>query len=279
MDRCVLHKASAWHIDCFRCQTCQSRTLESVNDEGPLCLACDTDTTSMADSFLLRQARGARRISIPSFTPPTPPLCTSPASTTSRDSASPVQGSIGRYFLEGSLSKGPPSSIARGNTSTWNRPRIDSHLFHHYQKSLVTSQVSHVSVPPVENLPEPTQSAPQVRGQETCSQEKPSSQPRKESPEKLPSKDKKKQRTCTACSKPLRGGGRRIKVPVNDGSDDYMPFHFDCLRCTACHDHFPNLAFVRDVQGIFHPEVRTQEKLSLAFPPPTIKSRKRGRGY
>ncbi|ORY98147.1 hypothetical protein BCR43DRAFT_262360 [Syncephalastrum racemosum] len=259
-DRCVLHKTSAWHSDCFRCQTCHRRTLDAVNDDGAVCSGCDTDMTSMADSFLLRQARGARRISIPSFTPPTPPLCTSPASTTSRDSASPVQGSVGRYFLEGSLSKGPPSSIARGNTGTWNRPRIDSHLFHHYQKSLATSQVSSVSVPPVEKLPEPTQSTPHVREEEPCVQEKPTSPLQKECPEKPRSKDKKKPRTCTACSKPLRGGGRRIKVPVNDGSDDCMPFHFDCLRCTACHDHFPNLAFVRDGQGIFHPECRPKRE-------------------
>lgn len=172
------------------------------------------------------------------------------------------------------------STTAESVSQQWKpiRPRTDSHLFHHYQKSLQeqspasTAASSPASVQPSFSFDQPLSpvSTPDTVISHilpTTSEDivKPA-----ESPSKVADTASSKNQNCHKCNRPLKGGGPRIRLPGNN-DQMYIWYHYNCLRCPACNSHFTEKQFVRVGQDVYHPKVKNEGKKTYMDVSSTLK--------
>ncbi|KAI8150059.1 hypothetical protein BJV82DRAFT_707810 [Fennellomyces sp. T-0311] len=243
-DTFVEHNTQVWHKDCFRCYSCivALGDVPMVDLEGrPCCEPC-----LMAQSGEAKQKYTIAKISTPSVdnTAASSPVLTSPL----RDTVS----SAGSFWLP----RTPPTS----------RPRIDSALFSHYQKSLQNNP-RNTTPPPPPLTPSSLSPAGSIRSSASASPVSiapisPSTSPVSVSKADLPPPVRRlsqqlKQNTgkpstsaCFQCGEALHGS--KIKMPTADGD---IWYHFDCLKCAGCHGNFTESHFVSHGTGtVYHPQ-------------------------
>ncbi|KAI9472920.1 hypothetical protein BDB00DRAFT_215686 [Zychaea mexicana] len=164
-----------------------------------------------------------------------------------------------------------------GNVSTTRaRPRLHTKLFHHD-----TSLSSNMNSPITPTSPQGGVNASPKTKQSTGSSHLPDVSQKKQEQEHVqaatadnskPCKEQqashqsKKKRICCKCNQPLRRSGNtkkgesssRIGVPSATGNrEDYAWYHYECLRCPVCDEHFTEKDyFVRHGQEVYHPKCR-----------------------
>lgn len=233
----------------------------------PCCEPCLMAQAEEEDSQQKRKTHSIARLSSPPYTT---------ASTTSTPVLSPGSSVRSR------------DTITSTNSSSWlpprshhQRPKIDSQLFHHYQKSVNNN---HHSIEP--SLP-PTLSASPVHSERSLISGSPMSISSVSSGLKTPSPSpsplastppspksnqpiarrrttsstspvfaddslsaQQVSRVCIACNDPL--SGPRIRLPMPNGD---MWYHYNCLTCAGCHGHFTQSEFVSHGKAVYHPQV------------------------
>lgn len=193
-------------------------------------------------------------------------------------------GEIGSYRRLSMLDT-PPSgspaldSIAGSPTHQQRkpiRPRIDSHLFHYYQKSLQehpspasTAASSPASAQPAFSFDQPL--SPVSTPDTVISHILPTTSEDMVKPTESPSSKvigdtaSSKNQSCHKCERPLKGGGPRIRLPAGNDGQGYIWYHYNCLRCPACNSHFTEKQFVRVGQEVYHPKVSKGEIRVFSF--------------
>ncbi|CAO3577254.1 unnamed protein product [Absidia cylindrospora] len=275
----VQRKGRTWHKDCIRCNVCSNPLSNPTAldlDGSSRCVPCQTAN---------------KRIG------PLQPLPTSPTSTInssigSASRFSPIPRSI-RNDIYGSTTSdstydGDSTVSSRRKSLTGissnARPRLDSQLFQQYQKS-VNQQLQQPSSPPstsINNIssirPLASQSSspslssymdkPRMKmsSSTTTTTTVPPKQQLKQrrsslTPDKPSSSSKK---TCRKCMQVLRGP--RVRLPTPNGDTWY--YHYDCLTCAACGDHFTESEFVGDGKDVFHLHCRAPSPATSSTPPP-----------
>ncbi|CDH58455.1 hypothetical protein RO3G_03861 [Lichtheimia corymbifera JMRC:FSU:9682] len=132
-DTFIEHKTSVWHRDCFRCHGCcvALADVPMVDLRGrPCCEPC-----LMAQSGEARQSSTRQVYDIAKLHHPKNENNSSIASTPVLVKGSDTMSSAGSIF---GTPKTPPNA----------RPRIDSQLFHHYQKTLQRDNMASSPPPP-----------------------------------------------------------------------------------------------------------------------------------
>ncbi|CDS10271.1 hypothetical protein LRAMOSA02947 [Lichtheimia ramosa] len=271
-DTFIEHKTSVWHRDCFRCHGCLVALADvpMVDLRGrPCCEPC-----LMAQSGEARQSSTRQVYDIAKLHHPKPESNNnSTTGTPILVKGSDTMSSAGSIF---GTPKTPPNS----------RPRIDSQLFHHYQKTLQRDNANANSPPPPPLSPagsirssisgsplsiSPSSSPLSFQSSSSSStsrmnnaspvnattQSPPTSArvSRRTMPSPVPtssestSTTKNGRRMCAECSKPLQG--TKVKMPSPSGD---IWYHYDCLKCARCRGHFTESKIVRLGNTIYHPE-------------------------
>ncbi|KAI8072697.1 hypothetical protein BC940DRAFT_291368 [Gongronella butleri] len=75
-----------------------------------------------------------------------------------------------------------------------------------------------------------------------------------------------KRKTCRKCTKVLRGP--RVRLPTPTGDTWY--YHFDCLTCAACGDHFTGVEFIGDGKDVYHLHCRDTPHTPVSATPPPM---------
>ncbi|KAI9310537.1 hypothetical protein BX666DRAFT_2006865 [Dichotomocladium elegans] len=274
-DTFIDHKTTVWHKECFRCHEClvDISDMPVVDLRGrPCCERC-----LMAQAETPQKEDGSKLIVAKVHVPQMPPqLISSTASTpTLTKQRNDSVSSAGSLF---SVPGTPPPS----------RPRIDSQLFQHYQKSFHQP-------PELASSPPPLSPAGSIRSSRSCSplsispstsplsiQSRPTPPPLQTTSQKAfsvaqqvllheqttalppqPDQHTGSRRMCAECKKPLKG--TRAKLPSATGD---VWYHYSCLKCAGCQDAFKDSKFATFQNHIYHrecvPRMNSQDTRSLA---------------
>ncbi|KAI8340738.1 hypothetical protein BC941DRAFT_467904 [Chlamydoabsidia padenii] len=278
----VQHQGRAWHQGCIRCSLClnplPNPTALDLHGSSR-CLSCQEKQRPTNKVMSCQQPQAA-----------TSPTSTVSSSISSASRFSPIPRSLqnDKYGSTTSISTFGGDSTSSDTLSTRKksmdginssiRPRLDSQLFQQYQKSLnqqpplspllngpvkptrsLSSQLSSTSLSSYNERPRMAISSSTTT---TSSSTQQKSRQRRSSftPDKPPSTKK----TCRKCMQVLRGP--RVRLPTPTGDTWY--YHYDCLTCAACGDHFTESEFVGDGKDVFHLHCRTPSPAQSTSPPP-----------
>ncbi|KAI8368297.1 uncharacterized protein BYT42DRAFT_586067 [Radiomyces spectabilis] len=151
-DSYIEHSQQVWHDECFSCHGCHILLKDApmVDLKGRPC--CEPCLMSQAgkphnEAAIVHAPKAPRIHSPPPSTISTPVL--SPSSRAAHNLSPTSTLSSTTFSLRGGFDTLSSMSSLSSTSSTWlpraarsSRPRIDSHLFHHYQKSLQNNATS-----------------------------------------------------------------------------------------------------------------------------------------
>ncbi|SAM06181.1 hypothetical protein [Absidia glauca] len=278
----VQHQGRAWHKNCIRCYVCSNPLPNPTALDlhgSSRCLSCQQKqrSTSGSNSTSTRMVTSQQVSTSPTSTVGSSISSASRFSPIPRSLLNDKYGSTTSISTFGGSTSGDTLSTRKKSLDA-TRPRLDSQLFQQYQKSVgqqpptspsfnssspikpTRSLSSQLSSPSLSSYNEKPRMVISSSTATTSSTQKSRQRRSSFTPDKPPSAKK----TCRKCLQVLRGP--RVRLPTPTGDTWY--YHYDCLTCAACGDHFTESEFVGDGKDVFHLHCRTPSPPHSTSPPP-----------